>query len=73
MSQRSNRSSNALPGGKADTFITNNTEGSDIERGLNVIEEYEEQLIGPDEQDVTETERLREQGRKLRKTEEEAA
>lgn len=38
-----------------------------------MIEEYEEQLISPEEQDVTETERLREQERKQRKMEEEAA
>ena len=59
--------------GKADTFITNNTEGSEADGGLNVIEEYEEQLIRPEEQDITETERLREQGRKQRRTEEDAA
>lgn len=71
-SQRSNRS-NAQSVSKADTFITNNTEGSEADGGLNVIEEYEEQLIRPEEQDVTETERLREQGRKQRRTEEDVA
>ena len=48
-------------------------EGSDADRGLNVIEEYEEQLIGPEEQELTETERLREQGRKQRNVAEDEA
>ena len=38
-----------------------------------MIEEYEEQLINPEDQDLTETERLREQERKQKKMEEEAA
>ena len=75
MSQRSQRSnrSNTQSQGKPDTFITNNMEGSDADRGLNVIEEYEEQLIGPEEQELTETERLREQGRKQRNVAEDEA
>jgi len=72
-SQRSNRS-NAQSASRPDTFITNNnTEGSEADGGLNVIEEYEEQLMGPEEQDLTETERLQEQGRKQRSMAEDEA
>ena len=71
-SQRSNRS-NAQSASRPDTFITHGSEGSEAGGGLNVIEEYEEQLMGPDEQDPTATERLREQGRKQRNVAEDDA
>jgi hypothetical protein len=75
MSQQSQRSnhSNAQAASRPDTFITHGSEGSEAGGGLNVIEEYDEQLMGPGEQDLTETERLREQGRKQRNVAEDDA